>query len=131
VKDAIARSTEARESVRTGRLLDDVRAAEARAEHLYETTQDILNGALKSKDRRTALQAIRAAVDVMGEAKGYLELRGELTGELGRDKTPPSFAIQIVIPSTSGDPANVPRISYAAADQIDDDVVDLAVVKHG
>ena len=31
---------------------------------------------------KTALNAIRAAVDVMAEARQYIELRGELTGEL-------------------------------------------------
>ena len=40
--------------------------------------------ALENGDSRTALQSIRAAVDVMGEARGYLQLQGEITGELER-----------------------------------------------
>ena len=35
-----------------------------------------------SEDLKTALNAIRAAVDVMAEERQYMELRGELTGEL-------------------------------------------------
>jgi hypothetical protein len=38
--------------------------------------------AREAKDRKTALDAIRAAVNIMAEARQYLELRGELTGEL-------------------------------------------------
>jgi hypothetical protein len=45
----------------------------------------ILAGELKNQDRRTALQAIRTVIDVMGGARGYLERRGELTGELDQD----------------------------------------------
>jgi len=38
---------------------------------------------LEAKDLKTALVAIRAATGVMGEARQYMELRGELSGELG------------------------------------------------
>jgi hypothetical protein len=37
---------------------------------LYSQAEEILAGALQDKDRRTALQAIRTAIDVMGEARG-------------------------------------------------------------
>lgn len=84
VAGTLNRQTQARESKRTGTLLGDIRAGEGRAERLYGQAEEILASALKDKDRRTALQAIRAAVDVMGQARGYLELRGELTGELDR-----------------------------------------------
>jgi hypothetical protein len=119
--DAIARNTEACELARTGVLLDDVRAGEGRAERLYQQAEAILMGALQDKDRRTALQAIRAAVDVMGEARSYMELRGELTNELGRDRTFPDFSVQIICPSTAAAAAGgeLPRVSFAAVDSID------------
>jgi hypothetical protein len=106
--------------VRTGALLDDVRAGEGRAERLYQQAEEILVGALQDKDRRTALQAIRAAVDVMGEARSYMELRGELTNELGRDRTSTDFSIQIICPSSTAAAAGeLPRVSFAAVESID------------
>jgi len=117
--DSIARSTEARELVRTGTLLEDVRAGERRAERLYERAEEILTSAIQGKDGRTALQAIRTAVNVMGEARGYLELRGELTNELGRDRTPPAVSIQIISPAVGSSPDQMPRITFASADQIE------------
>ena len=118
VAGTIAQYTEARELARTGTLLDDVRAGEGRAERLYAQAEEILAGALKDKDRRTALQAIRAAVDVMGQARGYLELRGELTNELGRERTPATLSIQIVCPVAPAD-AMPPRITYSCDDVIE------------
>ena len=41
------------------------------------------------KDLKTAIQSIRAAVDVMGAARAYLELRGTLSGEIGARAQPP------------------------------------------
>jgi len=85
-KDHLAKSLvkghEAQEVIRAGSLLDDVRTGEGRAERLYAAAEGILKRALESEDLKTALTAIRASVDVMGEARGYMELRGELTGEL-------------------------------------------------
>ena len=63
-------------------LLDHVKTAEGRAERLYAAAEEILTRALEDNAPRTALQAIKAAVDVMGEARQYLELRAEITGEL-------------------------------------------------
>ena len=112
VAESIAQSKEARDLVRTSALLDDVRAGERRAEQLYEQAEEILTSAIQNNDGRTALHAIRTAINVMGEARGYLELRGELTNELGRDRTPASMAIQIVCPAMpSGD--QIPRITFA------------------
>jgi hypothetical protein len=113
----IARHTQARDLARTGTLLDDVRTGEGRAERLYGQAEEILAGALKDKDRRTALQAIRAAVDVMSQARGYLELRGELTNELGRDRTAVAMSIQIVCPAAPE--GAVPRITYTSDDALD------------
>jgi len=90
------------DTARSATLLDDVRVGEGRAERLYQQAEEILAGALREKDRRSALQAIRAAVDVMGQARGYLEHRGELNGELGRDRAQPAMAIQIICPVNPG-----------------------------
>ena len=78
----LVKAHEAREVARADSLLADVRNAEDRAERLYGAAEGILERALEAEDLKTALNAIRAAVDVMGEARQYLELRGELTGEL-------------------------------------------------
>ena len=53
------------DAVRSATLLDDVRAGEGRAERLYQQAEEILAGALKDRDRKSALQAISAAVNVM------------------------------------------------------------------
>jgi hypothetical protein len=121
VSESLARHTGAEEFVRTGVLLDDVRAGEGRAERLYQKAEEILTSALQDKDRRTALQAIKVAVDVMSEARSYLELRGELTNELGRERALPALQIQIVCPASD---AAMPRFTYASADELDgEDVI--------
>ncbi len=101
--------------VRTGSLLESVRTGEQRAEALYEQAQEILAAALSNEDPRTALQAIRTASAVMSEARGYMELRGELTNELGRDRGVPTMCIQIV----QGSGTDLPRVRYASADAIE------------
>lgn len=116
VKETIARSADAQESVRTGALLDDVRAGERRAEHLFENAEEIRIAALRNNDQRTALQAIRTGSAVLGETRGYLSLRGELTNELGRDRQPAAMAIQIICPGRTGE---LPRVSFGSADAID------------
>jgi len=78
----LVKAHEAREVARADSLLDDVRTAVGRAERLYGMAEDILDETREAKDRKTALDAIRAAVNIMAEARQYLELRGELTGEL-------------------------------------------------
>jgi len=78
----LVKAHEAREVARADSLLDDVRTAVGRAERLYGVAEDILEEAREAKDRKTALDAIRVAVNIMAEARQYLELRGELTGEL-------------------------------------------------
>jgi hypothetical protein len=95
VSESLARHTGAAEFVRTGVLIDDVRTGEGRAERLYEQAEAILAGALLDKDRRTALQAIKVAVDVMSEARSYLELRGELTQE-GGTMVPIAFSTGLI-----------------------------------
>ena len=68
--------------------------------------------ALSDKDRRSALQGIRAAIDVTGEARNYMEL----SGELGRDRTAAAMSIQVVCPAGMGE---MPRISYASEDAVE------------
>src|SRR5215467_10442490 len=92
---SLVKAHEAREVARADSLLDDVRTAEGRAERLYGVAEDILEEAREAKDRKTALDAIRAAVNIMAEARQYLELRGELTGEL---------------PNVANGPGNVPLV---------------------
>jgi hypothetical protein len=99
---------------RTGTLLDDVRRGEARFETLYREAQKILATALNDGDQRTAIQAVRAAVSVQGEARGYLELRGELQGDLGRDRQMPSFSVQIICPQAPSD--RLPRVTFTRDD---------------
>jgi hypothetical protein len=118
IAGTVAQQTQARESKPTGTLLGDIRAGEGRAERLYGQAEEILASALQDKDRRTALQAIRTAIDVMGEARGYLELRGELTGELDRDRGGLQMSIQIVCPSAPS-PELAPRISFSSIDAIE------------
>jgi hypothetical protein len=91
------RAHDAQEVRRADSLLEDVRNAEGRAERLYKAAEAILARALDVKDLRTALQAIRAAADVMAEGRQYLELRGDLTGEFAAPKVQgPPQRIQIL-----------------------------------
>ena len=84
---ALVRAHDSEEILRADSLLEDVRNAEGRAERLYKAAEAILARALDVKDLRTALQAIRAAADVMAEGRQYLELRGDLTGEFEPKKS--------------------------------------------
>jgi hypothetical protein len=106
----IARHVEAREAVRAHTLLDDVVVGGQRAESRYATAQQILKNALDAGDPRVAIQAVRAASAVMGEARNYLTLRGELTNELSRDRTQASMSIQIIRPSAGS--SEPPRIVF-------------------
>jgi hypothetical protein len=96
------------EVARSERLLDSVRSGEGRAERMYAAAEDIMTKALGARDLRTALQAIRAAVDVMGEARQYMELRGELSGELGKNKPPEWPVAQIVVTPRIVEPPLLP-----------------------
>jgi hypothetical protein len=86
-------------------MIDDVRDAEGRGERLYEAAEQIFRRALESQDLKTALQAIRACVEVMAEAGGYMELRGQLTGELDQRSERPDQPIGpvqvLVLPSVT------------------------------
>jgi hypothetical protein len=127
IAGVLAQQTAERETTRSRTLLEDIRVGEGRAERLYRHAEAILAGALQDNDRRSALAAIRCAVDVMTEARGYLELRGELVGELGRDKTPGPMCIQVICP---GVPANGPMPMIAYQPQGEAEVVEIAVTQH-
>ena len=71
------------------------------------------------KDLRTALQAIRAAADVMAEGRQYLELRGDLTGEFAAAKVqgPPQRIQVLTLPKlASGQSPERFRISGVKAE---------------
>ena len=123
---SLVKAHEAREVARADSLLDDVRTGEGRAERLYAAAEGILDRALEAEDLKTALTAIRAAVDVMGEARGYMELRGELTGELplAADAANVPLIVRVLsvprlpgVPSRMGDPP--PALEPAAAESIE------------
>jgi hypothetical protein len=107
VASTIARHTEALDVARTDTILGDVRTARDRAERLYSAAESILDSALEDSDGRTALYAIKSAVDVMREARGYLELRGQLTGELAAAATQGPM-VCIVIPQGGSVPPDGP-----------------------
>ena len=88
---ALVKARDEQGVLRGDRLLNGVRTGEDRAESLYVAAETILKRALALKDLKTAIQSIRAAVDVMGEAREYLKLRGDLTGEF----TPPAQQVSI------------------------------------
>jgi hypothetical protein len=94
----IARAHEAQAVTRADSLLEEVLTGIDRAERLYGTTEVILQRALKAGDLKTALLSIKTGADVIREARGYLELRREITGELrqhpGQD--PPEGKKQVV-----------------------------------
>jgi hypothetical protein len=79
---SLVKAHEAREVARADSLLDDVRNAEVRTERLLGIAEDILEQAREAADLKTAIGAIRAAAGVVAERRQFMELRGELTGEL-------------------------------------------------
>ncbi|MDR3699302.1 MAG: hypothetical protein P4L56_06670, partial [Candidatus Sulfopaludibacter sp.] len=57
-------------------LESDITRAEGRVESLYAVAENVLAAAVKARDPRSAMQAIRTAVSVLGEARALAELRG-------------------------------------------------------
>jgi hypothetical protein len=97
---SLMKAHDAAEVTRADTLLADVRNGEGRAERLYGAAEAILGRALKAKDFKTALNAIRAAVGVMAEGRQYLELRGDLTGEMGEKPIVANPYIVMAMPKT-------------------------------
>jgi hypothetical protein len=85
---SLTKSHAAVEVARADTLLDEVRSGGDRTERLYGHAELILERALESKDLKTALSAIGAAVNVMREGRAYLELRGEISGEMNAPDGP-------------------------------------------
>jgi hypothetical protein len=66
-----------------GRLLEgQLKRNEARTERLYSKAEIILERALRRKDNRTAIAAIRTAVGAIGEIRSAIELQAKLAGQL-------------------------------------------------
>ncbi len=98
IAKALATTHEAQELVKSGTLMLGVQVAHERSERLYTSAEAILSRALEASDLRGALQAIRAAVDVMGEAREYLRLQGEITGELDAPSGTKIETLMVVLP---------------------------------
>lgn len=98
---ALAKAQEMAEIRRAGTLMGDIEEGRDRAERLYCYAEQILERALAAKDLKTALNAVRAAASVMGEARAYAELRGRATGELDQSRDDGRVAVLILptIPS--------------------------------
>ncbi|HKV41232.1 MAG TPA: hypothetical protein VJX67_18650 [Blastocatellia bacterium] len=88
---------EAVEVARSERLLDCVRAGEARAERMCANAEEILAESLRQGDMKMALLAIRTSAVASGELREYQRFRGELSGELGKAKAPFVPEARIVI----------------------------------
>src|SRR5215831_13156144 len=67
ISKVLARVHMAREISRAESVLEDVRIAHERGEELFTAAVGILMRANETKDQRLALQAIKGAVDVMGQ----------------------------------------------------------------
>jgi hypothetical protein len=115
----IAKARGAAEIAKADVLLDHIRTGEGRAERLYAAAEIILQRAIDENTPRTALQAIRAAVDVMGEARQYMQFRGEVTGELDSNRNGPGgvdnrrvciFNFPVASPELLAEVANAPTI---------------------
>ena len=94
---AVIEQAEALESHRLTTVLQDVVTARDRGERLYAAAEQILRRALEQQDDKIALAAIKAAVDILAEARAYLELRGEITGELRRPQAHEPSADEIAV----------------------------------
>ena len=119
---ALLKAKEAAEVAQADSLLGDVQTARDRGERLYATAEGILERALAAQDLKVALAAIRSAIDVMGEARAYLELKGRITGELAAAEQPrlPNVTLVVPVPVPPGStPLALPVRPVQAADVID------------
>ncbi len=109
LKPSLVASQKAVEIARANTLLEDVRSGEGRAgKRLYQHAEKILAKALQADDLKVTLSAVKVAVDVMGEARSYLELRGELTEELGERNAPRTTTITVLsMPRVAGAPTHM------------------------
>lgn len=111
----LAKAKQAEEVGNADTLLNDVRGGEGRADRLYVAAEKILLDAIDDKDRRLGLTAIKTAVGVMSEARQLLELRGGLTGELGKPQGGATIRAVVMMPTPvdpeAGRPAEAGRVA--------------------
>jgi hypothetical protein len=88
LKSSLVESHKVAELSRATTLLEDVRSGEGQTERLYLAVDRILAKALEAEDLKTALNAVRVAVEVIREGRSFLELRGELSDQLGERNAP-------------------------------------------
>ena len=70
-----------RESDRAASVYEEVVRGRARAEQLAATCREMFEEAMKAKDHRGALAAVRAEREMLGEARQYTAFRAELERE--------------------------------------------------
>jgi replicative superfamily II helicase len=98
ISECISATVEAQALARSGTLLEDVHAGRARAEKLYQAAVSILENALQESDAQNALGAIRSAALALREARSFMALTAEVTGEI---KQNPANQIMVVMPATA------------------------------
>lgn len=96
IANEIAATAESQGLARAGTLLDDIHAGRARAERLYQAAVSILENALQENERQNALAAIKSAAVALREARSFMALTAEVTGEI---KQNPTNQIMIVMPA--------------------------------
>ncbi|MFL6448521.1 MAG: hypothetical protein ACJ746_12645 [Bryobacteraceae bacterium] len=96
ISNAIAATVEAQDLARSGTLLEDIHAGRARAEKLYQAAVNILENALRENAPQNALAAIKSAAVALREARSFMALNAEVTGEI---KQNPTNQIMIVMPA--------------------------------
>ena len=90
----------------------------------------ILNRSVDTGDLSIALGAIRTATGVMSEGRRYLELRGDLSGELGKRNSTPTRYTAMYLPSfyEAPEPEAAQQMLDAPYERADGDAPD-AVMK--
>jgi hypothetical protein len=78
----LVKAREFEDIVRADSVLDDIRTWQDRGECLFEELKDVMDRAQEAGDWKTVLLAIRSYTILMNVNRRYLELRGELSGEL-------------------------------------------------
>jgi len=73
----------------------DIHTARGRAEALYAVAGNILQAAVTAGDPRSAMQAIRTATQVLGEARNLMELRSEVESQ--QQHSPEDRAVEIEV----------------------------------
>jgi hypothetical protein len=94
ISKALARAQVAKEISNACSVLQDVRIGHERGEELFSAALAILERATTMQDHRLALGAIRVAGDALGQARGYVELRAQITGELRNTAPQPEKTIE-------------------------------------